>query len=158
MDRYKAHWRSLATREQQLLIFAVLVLLLGIFYWGIWAPISDAETNAQKRLLAEENTLNYVKQTANKIISYRQNGTAQRPGGSISSIITNTAAKYSIEITRMQPQGNKIQLWMDDIPFNALLNYLNDLVKQQGLSLNSIDIKKSELSGYVQVRRIQLSQ
>ena len=58
----------------------------------------------------------------------------------------------------MQPQGKKIQIWMDDVPFDALLGYLNELVQEKGLSLESIDLAESDTLGLVRVRRIQLSQ
>lgn len=157
MDTLKAHWRGLATREQQLLLAAVVAIVLGIFYWGIWSPISSAEINAERTLQAEQNTLNYVKQTANKIMALKSHGGAKTATGSISSIISQTARQYNLVITRMQPQGNKIQLWMDDVPFEALLGYLNELVRGKGLALNSIDLKMSDRPGYVEVRRIQLS-
>ena len=65
---------------------------------------------------------------------------------------------YGIKITRMHHQEHKIQLWMDDVLFDALLTYLNDLIQGKGLSLDSIDLSESDLLGLVMVRRIQFSQ
>ena len=158
MDRVTAHWRGLATREQQFVVAAVVVIILGIFYWGIWSPVSNAERDGIKKLSGEQNTLDYVKQTANKIMSLKQSGASVKDGGSISSIITQSGRKYNLVIKRMQPQDNKIQLWLDDVQFDVLLNFINELVMVKGLSLDSIDLKESDQPGYVQVRRIQLSQ
>lgn len=158
MDNLKARWRGLATREQQMIFMALIVLVVGIFYWGIWSPIATAEMNASRQLLTEQKTLDYVKLTANKIIALKKNSGANNYQGSLSSAVTQGARRYNIDITRMQPQGNKIQLWMDDVSFDSLLGYLNDLVLVKGLSLDSIDLAASDTAGYVQVRRIQLSQ
>lgn len=158
MDNLKTHWRNLATREQQMVFAAIVVIVLGIFYWGIWSPITNAELDAARKLHSEQKTLDYVKQIADKIVILKKSGVTVNSNGSLSSIITRTSKQYNIEITRMQPQDDKIQLWMNDVPFEALLSYLNDLINNKGLSLDSLDLKESDTLGFVQVRRIQLSQ
>ena len=102
--------------------------------------------------------MNFVKQTANQIAGLRLNGSNTSFNGSLSAVVNQSAGAFGLEITRMQPQGNKIQIWMDDVPFDALLGYLNELVQVKGLSLDSIDLAESDLAGLVKVRRIQLSQ
>ncbi|ASJ98317.1 MULTISPECIES: type II secretion system protein M [Shewanella] len=158
MDNIKTWWNGLVLREQQLVAACALVLVLGILYWGIWTPISQAEADAERNLTAQESTLNYVKQTANKIIGLKQAGGQKGFSGSLSAVVTQSAKNYGLEITRMQPQGNKIQIWMDEVPFDSLLDYLSDLVQQKGLSLESIDLAEGETQGFVNVRRIQFSQ
>ncbi|MCF1427450.1 MAG: type II secretion system protein M [Shewanella sp.] len=156
MDNIKIWWAGLAPREQQMLSAAAIVVLIGVLYWGIWTPIANAQQGAQRQLQAEQRTLAYVKQTASKITSLRQKGGKAAFSGSLSAEVNSTAGKYRLEITRMQPQGNKIQLWMDDVPFDVLMDYLNELV-QQGLALDNLDVSATDKPGYVQVRRIQLS-
>lgn len=158
MENLKAWWNGLILREQQLVATCAVVLVIGIFYWGIWTPISNAEVDAERRLQAQESTLNFVKQTANKIEGLKQSGTQSKFKGSLSAAVNQSAGAFGLEITRMQPQGNKIQLWMDDVPFDSLLGYLNELVQEKGLSLDSIDLAESDVPGLVRVRRIQLSQ
>lgn len=158
MDNIKTWWNGLVLREQQLVAACAIVLVLGIFYWGIWTPISQAEEDAQRNLTAQESTLNYVKQTANKIAGLKLSGGKKGFSGSLSAVVTQSAKSYGLEITRMQPQGNKIQVWMDEVPFDSLLDYLSDLVQQKGLSLENIDLADGETEGFVKVRRIQFSQ
>ncbi|QIR13164.1 type II secretion system protein M [Shewanella aestuarii] len=158
MDNLRNWWQGLAVREQQLVAFCSVFVVIGILYWGIWAPISNAQENAERNHAAAQQTLTYVKQSANKIAGLKQTGAKAKVTGSLSSIVNQTAGQYKLEITRMQPQGNKIQLWMDEVPFDTLLSYLNDLVDQKGLTLDSVDIAESDTLGLVKVRRIQLSQ
>ncbi|MGI2059152.1 type II secretion system protein M [Shewanella baltica] len=158
MDNLRTWWQGLASREQQLVGFGSVFLVIGIFYWGIWTPIATAEADALRNLTAQQQTLNYVKQTANKIAGLKQNGAKPTMSGSLSSVVNQTAGSYGLVITRMQPQGDKIQVWMDDVPFDALLGYLSELVQKKGLSLESVDLAEADAPGYVKVRRIQLSQ
>ncbi|ABZ78705.1 General secretion pathway M protein [Shewanella halifaxensis HAW-EB4] len=157
MENFKAWWGGLVLREQQMVAACGVVLVIGILYWGIWTPIANAEDEAQRRLEGQQSTLNYVKQTANRIAGLKQSGSSNVFRGSLSAAVNQAAGAFGLTITRMQPQGNKIQVWMDEVPFDTLLNYLNELVQNKGLSLESIDLAESDTPGYVNVRRIQLS-
>ncbi|MCH1930470.1 type II secretion system protein M [Shewanella sp. A25] len=158
MQNLQTWWQGLASREQQLVGFCSVFLIIGILYWGIWTPISNAEQDALRSLTAQQQTLTYVKQTANKIAGLKQSGAKPSSSGSLSSVVNQAAGKFGLVITRMQPQGNKIQIWMDDVPFDSLMSYLDELVQNKGLSLESVDLAEGETPGYVKVRRIQLVQ
>ncbi|NRD71986.1 type II secretion system protein M [Shewanella sp. VB17] len=158
MENLKVWWNGLILREQQLVGTCGFFLLLAILYWGIWTPIVNAELKAERGLQAQQKTLNFVKKTANQIEGLRLNSSKASFSGSLSAAVNQSAGAFGLEITRMQPQANKIQIWMDDVPFDALLGYLNELIQVKGLSLDSIDLAESDLAGYVKVRRIQLSQ
>jgi len=158
MDNFRAWWEGLAQREQQLVGACGAFVLLGFLYWGIWTPIANAEADAEAAVRAQKQTLEFVKQTANQIAGLRQNGGKSSARGSITNVVNQTAGKFSLTITRMQPQGDKLQLWMDDVPFDALLGFLNELVQQKGLALDSLDLAQTDTPGLVKVRRIQLAQ
>ncbi|ACJ27038.1 General secretion pathway protein M [Shewanella piezotolerans WP3] len=157
MDNLKVWWAGLILREKQMVSACGVVLVIGILYWGVWTPITNAEADAERNLAGQLNTLNYVKQTANRIAGLKQSGQGSAFKGSLSAAVNQTAGSFGLTITRMQPQGNKIQVWMDEVPFDTLLSYLNELVQNQGLSLESLDVAESDTAGFVNVRRIQLS-
>ena len=156
-DNLLAWWNGLAYREQQLVGVCSVVLVVGIFYWGIWTPLSGAETSAQQDVQKQQRTLTEIKQKGNRILALKKSGAKTSSGGSLSSIVNSTASAYGLTITRMQPQGNKIQVWMDEVPFDALLGYLDDVVQKKGLSLDNIDLAETDATGIVKVRRIQFS-
>ncbi|MEI6858793.1 MAG: type II secretion system protein M [Shewanella sp.] len=158
MESVKVWWGGLILREKQLVSVCGVFLIICFIFWGIWTPISNAESDAKTRLLAQQSTLNFVKQTANKLAGLKESGDKASFKGSLSAAVNQSAGAFGLEITRMQPQGDKIQIWMDDVPFDALLDYLNELVQEKGLFLESIDLAESDTIGLVRVRRIQLSQ
>lgn len=158
MDNLKTWWNGLILREQQLVGTCGGFLLLAVLYWGIWTPIVNAESDAERGLLSQQNTLSFVKQTANKITGLKQSDKKTNFSGSLTTAVNHSAGMFGLEITRLQPQGDKVQIWMDDVPFDVLLGYLNELVQVKGISLDSIDLAESDLPGLVKVRRIQLSQ
>ena len=158
MENLQKWWASLAQREQRLVTIMAGIVLIAIFYWGLWTPLSNAETQAQVQLNAQQQTILFVKQSAAKIAALKKAGSRPAQTSSLSTLVTQSASAYGLAITRMQPQGKQIQLWMDDVPFDALLSYLGELVQKQGLSLDSLDVAEGEKPGMVKVRRIQLSQ
>ena len=56
----------------------------------------------------------------------------------------------------MQPQGDNIQVWIDEISFNQLLQWLEQLSSKEGLRVTNIDLSNAEQPGVVRVRRLQL--
>ncbi|MGB0893093.1 MAG: type II secretion system protein M [Parashewanella sp.] len=151
-------WNGLAYREQQLVGVCSIFLVIGIFYWGIWSPITSAQTNAMAELQSAQQKLTRIKQKANRVVSLQQANGQQNRNGSLSTIVNSTASAYGLTITRMQPQGDKIQLWMDEVAFDSLMQYINELVQKRGLSLDNLDVAETDTTGVVKVRRIQLSQ
>jgi len=158
MEELQGWWSGLAAREQQLVSVGGVFLVIWLFYWGVWTPIANAEMEAERNLQEQVSTLNYVKQTVNKIAGLKLSGSKSKFSGSLSAVVNQSAEEFGLEITRMQPQGNRIQIWMDDVPFDTLLSYLDQLVQQKGLALLSLDLAESDSPGLVKVRRIQLSQ
>ncbi|RLV60776.1 type II secretion system protein M [Parashewanella curva] len=150
-------WNSLAFREQQLLSVAAVVVAISVFYFGVWNPISSAQQDAQADLKSAKQTLIKVKQDANRLIGYKQANRGQSRRGSLSNIVNQQADRFGLTISRMQPQGDKIQVWLDDAPFNDVLRYLDTLVVSQGLTVDSFDVASTDTIGVVRIRRIQLS-
>jgi general secretion pathway protein M len=56
----------------------------------------------------------------------------------------------------MQPQGNELQVWIDEVAFKDLLKWLEQLSLSEGLQVQGIDLTRGEKSGVVRVRRLQL--
>ncbi len=156
-DNLLAWWNGLAYREQQLLGVCSVILVIGVFYWGIWSPINNAEYELLQDVQKQQRTLTEIKQKGNRILALKKSGAKTARDGSLSSIVNSTARAYGLTITRMQPQGNKIQVWMDEVPFDDLLGYLDDVVQKKGLSLDNLDIAETDAAGIVKVRRIQFS-
>ena len=56
----------------------------------------------------------------------------------------------------MQPQGDDLQVWIDEISFNQLLTWLEQLASREGLRVKNIDLSLADQQGVVRVRRLQL--
>lgn len=152
----KAWWLGLNTREQRLVGSLGGVVLIFLFYSLVWQPLNDNITNTEKKVVRQQELLVWVKQ---EISRYQANsGNAKRPknNASLSSIVNQAANRSGIAITRIQPQGDDLQVWIDNIAFNNLLQWLEQLSQQHGLMIKNIDLDATDINGEVRVRRLQL--
>ncbi|XQW84799.1 type II secretion system protein GspM [Thalassotalea piscium] len=152
----KAWWLGLQTREQRLVGSLGGVVIIFLFYSLVWQPLSNNIVNTEKRLAKQQELLVWVKQ---EIARFQKNSTAiKRPNSnaSLSSIVNQSANRNGILITRIQPQGSDLQVWIDNIAFDALLHWLEQLSQKHGLIIKYIDLDATDLNGEVRVRRLQL--
>ena len=153
----KTWWQGLQLREQRLVIALTIAALIIALYSLIWQPLSDSVESKTKRLESRQALLTWVSDNTARY-KQLQSATGQKPStGSLSSIINRTANAQQLTITRMQPQGEELQVWLDSAPFTQLLFWLEHLANVEGLQVDAIDLAKGDTPGEVRVRRLQLS-
>lgn len=148
-------WQQLNKREKQLVSGMVTVIVIFLFYSLIWQPLNDNIAKAEKKIVKQQQLLAWVQENTAR---YKQQngGSKKQSKGSLSSIVNKTAAGARISIERIQQQGDDIQVWLEAVPFNNLLSWLEKLTKDQGLAIKNIDLSDSDQEGAVNVRRLQI--
>lgn len=151
----KQWWQQLQQREQRLVIAMAVFISIFILHQGIWQPLKNNIEKADKKLERTNELLAFVKENTAKV---KRSG-VQRPiaTGSLSSVVNRAASQYQITLDRIQPQGDSVQVWIDDVAFNQLLSWLSSLSNDHGLNVSNIDISKSDINGAVKIRRLQIS-
>lgn len=153
----KAWWQGLNLREQRLVGSLVLVGIVFLLYSSIWQPLNENLAKAEKKIVRQQALLSWVNENTARYQLAQKNGGDNQSKGSISSIVNRSANQFQLTITRMQPQGDELQVWLDEVSYSQLLFWLAHLASQEGLQVKAIDLTKSEQTGVVQVRRLQLS-
>ncbi|GAA03002.1 type II secretion system protein M [Photobacterium leiognathi] len=157
MAEIKLWWKALSQREQYLVLGAGGALLIAILYWGFWQPLNQRTEMAQSRIQTERQLLSWVEDKANKINAYkRAGGTVNVSDKGLNQVVNETTERFKIEVIRMQPRNDAIQVWVKPVPFNALLNWLSYLQDNFGIETQFIDISKADQNGMVEVNRLQL--
>ncbi|TPH15245.1 type II secretion system protein GspM [Litorilituus lipolyticus] len=152
----KAWWQQLNQREQRLVATMGFAVLVFIIYSLVWQPLNDSLTQSQNKLKRQQSLLTWVQENTQHYQSAKKNNPGKTTG-SLSSIINRSANGHQITITRMQPQGEDLQVWIDSAPFTQLLFWLEHLANNEGLQVKSIDLSKGVRAGEVKVRRLQLA-
>lgn len=151
----KQWWQNLQTREQQLVLILVPFVLIFFFYQLIWSPLNEGIVKADKKLSRQQELAAWVSaETARLKASL--SGQAKGWTGSLSSAINRSARQRNITISRVQPQSNDVQVWIDNIEFNRLLEWFSVLANEQGIYVKSVDLSQGNSPGEVVVKRLQL--
>jgi len=151
----KAWWQQLNMREQRLFAAMSVVIAIFILYGLIWQPLNENIANKKLKIARQQTLLTWVKENAQRYQQAKRNS-GGRTGASLSSIVNRTSRANNITITRMQPQGDDLQVWIDEISFNQLLTWLEQLANREGLQVKNIDLSLADQQGVVRVRRLQL--
>jgi general secretion pathway protein M len=145
-------WAGLAAREQQLLSIAAVVLCIGGLYWFIWQPLQQGYDSKQVALRQAQLQLAQFQQALPQL--QQSVASTGRVGGSLPQIVSNSSRTYNIQVSRMQPQNDQLQLVLEDVPFEQLLRWLAQLESNNGVKLVSLDVSDTDSSGIVRVRRM----
>ena len=155
MNKLLQTFHQLSEREQRLVIISAVVVVVGIFYWLIWSPLNQSLETDRKAVTAQQELLAWVQKNANRAAQLR--GSAGKNAvftGSLPQVVNQTAARLKIAISRMQPQGEELQVWVDQAPFDVL-SWLQALEKV-GVVIKDIDIADADSPGMVKIRRLKL--
>lgn len=152
----KTWWLGLNSREQGLIGSLAGVVVIFIFYSVVWQPLHENIEKGQKKLTRQQELLTFVSAETQRYQAQKRSGNGRASSGSLSSIINRSAKQQSITITRIQPQSNSVQVWIDNIAFNQLLTWLEKLANNEGIHVDTIDLTKGDQPGQVRVKRLQL--
>lgn len=151
----KQWWQNLQTREQQLVLVMLPFVVIFMFYQLIWSPLNEAIAAADKKLSRQQELVTWVN-TETARLKASTGGQAKGWTGSLSSAINRSARQRNITISRVQPQGSDVQVWIDNIEFNRLLDWFSVLANEQGIYVKSVDLTQGNAAGEVVVKRLQL--
>ncbi|BCL68207.1 type II secretion system protein M [Vibrio nigripulchritudo] len=158
MNRVTAWWQSISQREQRLMGGCAVLFTAFIIYWGGVVPLNERADAAQARITTEKQLLDWVTNSANTITSLRgaSGSSANVSGQPLNQVVSSTTRRYRIELIRMQPRSDSLQVWVQPVPFNQLVSWLADLREQHGIDVEFLDITRTEVTGQVEVNRLQL--
>ena len=151
----KTWWQQLNLREQRLIMAMAAAISVFILYGLIWQPLNENIASSKLKIERQQALLSWVEDNTKR---YKQAKltSGNRSGASLSSIVNRTSRQNDIIITRMQPQADDLQVWIDEISFNQLLTWLEQLASREGLRVKNIDLSLADEQGVVRVRRLQL--
>ena len=153
----KVWWQQLNQREQRLVGVMGIAVIVFIFYSAIWQPLNNSLAEATSKLARQQQLLSWVQENTALYKQAKRSGGQVKNSGSISSVANRSAKTYKLTITRMQPQGEDLQVWIDNTPFTQLLFWLEHLANQEGLQVKAIDLTRGDNKGEVKVRRLHLA-
>ena len=156
MEKLKQYYTQLNDREQRLVLISAVLLVFAVFYWGLWSPLNQSVAKGQANLSNQQALLLWVKQSANRALQLQGSAKpAAKFSGSLAQEVNQSAARLNIAISRMQPQAEELQVWVDQAPFNDVLSWLQGL-ENKGIVILDFDITETNAAGQIKIRRLKL--
>lgn len=157
-EQIKEWWENLSEREQQLTFVTLLVVFIAIIYFLIWQPVATNLAESQKKLQSSQQTLQWVESNANKLVAagVGNNKTTARKQN-LSQLISSTAKRNQIVISRIQNRNGSVDIWINQVEFNQFLKWITALQNQYQVQVNSADLNQDKTQGMVKINRLSLS-
>jgi general secretion pathway protein M len=156
LSSIKAWWQGLNIREQRLMLVMSSAIAVFLLYSLLWQPLNENLSKTEQKLASRQALLSWVTENTVRYQNVKSINGGKKSRGSLSSIINRTANQQQLTITRMQPQGDNVQVWLDSAPFTQLLFWLEHLANNEDLQVQAIDLTQTDKQGEVRVRRLQL--
>lgn len=117
-----------------------------IVVFGIWLPSHRAELQARDQYESNESLLAYIQANASKVQGTAGGGDSEP----LLSVISNSAASNGFTLRRFEPEGDRVHIWLDGVPFNKVAAWLDQL-SHQGINTISAEMERGQDSGQVTV-------
>uniref|UniRef100_UPI0030C89757 type II secretion system protein M n=1 Tax=Ningiella ruwaisensis TaxID=2364274 RepID=UPI0030C89757 len=155
LQSVKQKFFALSERERILSIIAGVVSIIVLFYFLLWSPLNQAIETQSQSLKADKQLMAWVQEQASRAQLLRRSGQVNQFNGSLTQLVNQTTRAANISVSRLQPQDDELQVWIDSVPFNTLMQWL-DTLEKQGVIIIQSDFSETNEDGFVQVRRLQL--
>ncbi len=157
LNSLQAWWYQITPREQRLTVIGSVVLGFGLLYWTVYQPITLRAEQAKLALNNEKQLLSWVTDKADQIVELRGSGAKAISPLPLNQAVSSSARRFNVELVRVQPRGNEMQVWVQPLPFNQLVNWMDYMQANHAIEVLFLDIDKSPQAGMVEVKRLQLS-
>ncbi|MFA5937879.1 MAG: type II secretion system protein M [Sinimarinibacterium sp.] len=154
IERLRTAIEALAPRERILVLSASVFVAFTLLYLLAWEPLvvahaQRAEALARARLLSAR-----IEEVA---VKTQAAGSGQRIDRSTSLLAavdqTSRSPTLGKAPSRLQPEGDReVKIWIEDVPFDNLLHWLQELEARYGISASSAEIERGGGAGVVSVR------
>ena len=149
-------FNALPRRQQWFVVVGVIVVFFYLLYIALWAPLSGSIDKLGMQNQRATNDLHELRESAAKVKQLRGLGRSaviQGSDMSLSQMVDTAVARHRIKMNRFQPSGqNEAQLWFDNVDFNRMLAYLDQMENGYGVVIKNIAVNAGNSEGLVTVR------
>lgn len=154
LERLRAAWSGLAERERRVVGAGGVALGLILVYLLVWEPLATARQQRELGLQAARALAVQLEELAAS--AGRAGRTAiQGKDQSLLAVVDQSrkASALTKPPSRLQPEGDAtVRIWLEDVPFDALVRWLGDLQTRYGVRVDNADIERESGPGLVNAR------
>lgn len=152
----RRQYEMISSRDRIMLNSLIVFLAIVIGYFLVLKPAFNAVDQAQLTLKGKQELLQWMKSNEHRAKSITSSGNkskGRKPGQSLLALINQTSGRFQVSLKRYEPEGSdKLRVWVEDIPFNSLIRWLNSLESSNAVSVINISIDSQKESGIINAK------
>ncbi|MDJ0807231.1 MAG: type II secretion system protein M [Gammaproteobacteria bacterium] len=154
----KQWWLSRTPQDKLALIVTAAAVTVLLLYLLIWLPFEKSVDKKADLVESQRATLLWMRESAAEINLLKERAKVNRRSGSNEALLTlvdRTAKKNQLRqfIQRLKPDGARtVQIWVEQAPFDSLIQWLGILVNQYGILLESVSIERQDKPGIINAK------
>ena len=164
-----AWWQALAERERRMLLAALAVVLVGVFYAAVWAPLQRGIAVRSERVSVLRGDLLWMRGASVRLLALRAQA-ALHPSGGVPAASASASATLAarvgasaralglydvFEVAAGGDAASTLQLQLKPLPFAGLLSWLAAL-QAQGIHVSALHLQAAgagQVQGSVSLQR-----
>lgn len=148
-------WVALSEREQYFLLAGGLFLAVALFYFALYAPLSQAVVGKRTEIEDKKNTLALFVQAEPLLKNQSQNKPIQSSDYlTVLSQQLNDKKFQSFVFQLQQTADNHIQLTFDAVPYVLWMDFLWQQMATYHVTIKQWEVTQTKTPGLVQARVI----
>jgi general secretion pathway protein M len=150
MNKIRAWYAGLQTREQRMVAFGAVALALIILFGGILLPLQSAVSGADARNTTKRADLVWMRANAAEVRA----SASQLPvdSGEPPVVLVDRvgrAAGLTDALRGTQPNGSGVRVQLEGAPFDTVVTWLANLDQRYGLAIESITVDRTVKPGLI---------
>jgi general secretion pathway protein M len=144
--------KGLAPRDRLVVNLVSILVMLALTYTFIWQPVANWRASADTRHVQAVEVHEWIAANQLRLQAAGRAG-GERQGGSLLSLVANSAASSGIQLTRVQPEGQDgVSIVIQEQEFNQVLRWLDQLTNREQLTIRQLSIDGQASPGRISAR------
>lgn len=137
-------WEERVPRERLLLFAMMVVLGVWLALVAIWQPLQAARSRLGDQIVRYQGALSVLQ--SQPVVAAPVLAPDDRP---LNIVITETAAAYQLTIRRLEPDGQRVRVVLDEVVFDSVILWLEAVQQDHGLRVTEIEMTRRPAPGVV---------
>ncbi len=141
-------WLAQRTVRERRLLAALAAVVAAALLWAlVWQPLARAHAKAAADIHAYDALIAQLRVAGPDVARV-----AATRRVSAATVINDSASRTGLTIRRLEPQGARTEVTLEEVPFDKLTEWLAGLERDAGLTVAAIKIERRPAPGVVTVQ------
>lgn len=139
-------WEARNRRERLLLLVLLAVAGVWLISAAVWQPLQSARLRLGDQIARQDRALSVLQ--SQPISAEPLTEPDDRP---LANVITDSVAAFQLTIRRLEPEGPRVRVVLEDAAFDAVILWLDAVQRDKGLRVSMIEMSRRPAPGVVNV-------